>query len=115
MAVVTRPYKVDDLEVQSDPAGEVIAEATIRFAVNGAEYEIDLSDQNARTFLGILRPYQEAGRRIKGAGKARPAADREQTARIREWAKSQPDITLSDFGRLPGWVIVRYNEANPAA
>lgn len=107
MAVVVRPYLVDDLAAQDDPRAEVPADETIRFAVNGREYEIDLRSENARQFYGMIRPYQEAGRRVKRPGNTRTAAQRSQTARIREWAKVH-GYTVKPRGRIPRPVVAEY-------
>jgi hypothetical protein len=50
---------VDDLD------NRVPAEETIRFAVNGDSYEIDLGPDNAQQFRALLHRYMQAGRPIK--------------------------------------------------
>jgi hypothetical protein len=108
MAIETRRYMVDDLAVKDDPRAEVPADETIRFAVNGAEYEIDLSRANAGEFHDQIRKYREAARRVRTqAGSARPAAQRQQTARVRDWARKN-NIEVSNWGRLPASLVARY-------
>jgi Lsr2 len=49
------------------------ADETLRFAVGGAEYEIDLSKKNVRAFRKQLAPFIEHARKA-GLGQRRPAA-----------------------------------------
>jgi hypothetical protein len=51
---------VDDLD-GSSPADE-----TIRFSVDGSEYEIDLSARHAAEFRSVLNVYVGAARKIRG-------------------------------------------------
>lgn len=52
---------VDDLDGTDIPRG--LGE-TVRFSIDGRNYEIDLSDDNAAALRKALQPYTEAGRRI---------------------------------------------------
>ncbi|SMQ58194.1 Lsr2 protein [Plantibacter sp. VKM Ac-1784] len=52
---------VDDLDETDLERG---SGETIRFGVDGRDYEIDLSDDNAAALREALHPYTEAGRRI---------------------------------------------------
>jgi hypothetical protein len=40
---------------------------TVTFSLDGTTYEIDLTAKNARMLRNTLRPYIDAGRRIKAA------------------------------------------------
>jgi hypothetical protein len=104
---------VDDLD--GSEAGE-----TIEFGLDGAFYEIDLSDDNAERLRGALSDYVEHARRQAGGrkrvagrpGAGRPprtaSADREQNQAIREWARKQ-GMNVSDRGRIPKEVTDAYN------
>jgi hypothetical protein len=105
---------VDDLD---GTASDDIS--TVSFSLDGADYEIDLTEANAEDLRNTLEEYVAAARRtggrIKrgtGTGKpaARPAADREQTKAIREWAR-QNGFDLADRGRIPANVLSAYEEA----
>src|SRR6266852_4075094 len=79
---------VDDLD-GSD------AEGTVRFGLDGTEYEIDLNAGHARQLRDTLAAYIRAGRRVAG-GSRRPArGERRNSAsglnatEVREWAKAQ--------------------------
>jgi ribosomal protein S7 len=97
---------VDDLD--GSPAEE-----TVRFSVGGAEYEIDLSKKNARTFRTGLGPFVEHARkagRATARRPARPSSARERSSDIRAWAKAE-GITISDRGRIPASVVAQYEAA----
>jgi len=86
----------DDLD--GGPAGE-----TVRFGVDGSEYEIDLSKNNAAAFRRKLAPFLEHARKAGRGQRRRPgrtAASRERSGGIRAWAKGQ-GIAVSERGRIP--------------
>lgn len=56
MTTITNVILIDDLD-----GGE--ASGTVRFALDGQPYEIDLSDPNAEALRGSLARYIEAGRK----------------------------------------------------
>jgi hypothetical protein len=49
------------------------ASTTIRFAVDGTEYEMDLNDRNAEEFHEHMAPYISAARRVGGGRQSRGA------------------------------------------
>lgn len=51
---------MDDLD------GSMAADQTIRFALDGTEYEIDLSERHAAEFRSALNVYVGAARRVSG-------------------------------------------------
>ena len=85
------------------------ADETVRFALGGAEYEIDLSKKNAKTFRKQLAPFIEHARKA-GRGQrpraGRTASSRDRSGGIRAWAKEQ-GIAVSDRGRIPASVVER--------
>ena len=98
------------------------ADETVEFSLDGVAYEIDLTSSHADGLREILAAYVAAGRRTGGRAKVRhpravvpaqKAVPVEAAPRtVREWAKSQADIKLSDRGRIPESVMVRFREAN---
>src|SRR5262245_38640823 len=92
----------DDLE--GGPAAE-----TLRFGIDGAEYEIDLSKKNATAFRRQLAPFVEHARKA-GRGPrrrfGRTVSSRRRSGDIRAWAKEQ-GIAVSERGRIPASVIER--------
>jgi hypothetical protein len=96
-----------------DDLGGGPADQTVRFGLDGAEYEIDLSDSNATAFRERLAPYTARARKVgRGLGSrpGRSASGRERSGAIRAWAKDQ-GITVSDRGRIPASVIELYQAA----
>lgn len=94
---------VDDLD------GTEVAEGkgeTVVFAMDGQDYEIDLSDKNAKAFRAALKQYVDAGRPVQGR---RRAVNPEATA-IREWARSN-GVEVPERGRLPQEVVEKFNAA----
>lgn len=94
------------------------AEGTVRFGLDGAEYEIDLNTKHADALRKVLTRYVNAARR-SGVAPRRAAAARggrraavggPETTEVREWARSQ-GIDVKDRGRVPADVVVRYKAA----
>lgn len=102
------------VSLQDDLDGSPAAE-TVRFALGSSEYEIDLSENNARRFRKQITPFLEHARRAGKIARTRPpsrgAASRARTARIRAWARDH-GITINERGRIPANVIERYEAAN---
>jgi hypothetical protein len=92
------------------------AEETVRFALDGTEYEIDLNAGNAAKLRKALTRYKEAGRRTSAQAR-KPASSGRHSAggqpdngKVREWAKAQ-GIEVKDRGRVPAELIVRFRAA----
>ena len=106
MAQKIQTLFIDDLD-GSD------AEGTVRFGLDGTDYEIDLNAKNAATFSKQLAPYLEHARR---AGRAHPrrsgraAAGRQRSGDIRAWAKEH-GLAVSERGRIPASVAEQYHAA----
>ena len=93
------------------------AEGTVRFALDGAEYEIDLNAKHAEALRKALARYVDAARRSSGGTARRPArsgrraaASGLNTTEVREWAKAQ-GIEVKDRGRVPAELVVRFRAA----
>jgi hypothetical protein len=90
------------------------ADETLRFGLDGSEYEIDLSKKNAKTFRNQLAPFAEHARK---AGRAqhrrsgRTSSHRERSGDIRAWAKDK-GIPVSARGRIPASIAEQYEAAN---
>ncbi len=94
----------DDLD--GGPAAE-----TVRFGIDGTDYEIDLSATNARAFRKKLAPFIDNARTPapRTAGR-RTAAGRQRSADARAWAKEH-GIAVSARGRIPASVLDQYQAA----
>ncbi|GGG69624.1 Lsr2 family protein [Kocuria dechangensis] len=80
------------------------ADDTLTFALDGRDYEIDLSTANAEKLREVLGPYTAAGRKAPtGNGRRRrttgATASSSETASIRAWAKEHSH-PVSDRGRI---------------
>src|SRR6516164_9143057 len=87
------------------------ADETVRFAIGGTGYEIDLNKKNARAFRKQLAPFVEHARKA-GRGQRRPCtlSSRQRSSDIRAWAKQQ-GIAVSGRGRIPASVVAQYDAA----
>ena len=89
------------------------AEGTVRFGLDGTEYEIDLNKKHSAQFAKAIRPYIDAARKVSSSRRAargsRPA--RHDQSDVREWARSQ-GLKISDRGRIPTDVLARYESAH---
>jgi hypothetical protein len=108
--------KVQTLFIDDIDGGE--AEGTVRFGLDGTEYEIDLSAKNAEALRKALAQYVSAARRASGSAARRPGRSGRKTASasgadpiaVREWAKSQ-GIEVKDRGRVPAALVVKFKSA----
>ena len=107
MAQRIQTLLIDDLD-----GGEAVG--TVRFGLDGAEYEIDLSaahDDELRTALQrYLAHARRTGGTPRGAARARRDGAAVDTAKVREWAKEQ-GIEVKDRGRVPANVVEQYQTA----
>ena len=90
---------------------------TVRFSVDGSNYVIDLSEDNATRFLDLLAPYVEAAQPAPVARNSRTraagGAKRLHSRRIRQWAQEQ-NLQVSDRGSIPKHIVEAYNQAHPS-
>jgi Lsr2 len=113
MARRTIQVLTDDLD-----GGE--ADETVKFGLDGTQYEIDLSKKNAGKMRDALAPFLAAGRKLGRGGvvvggraavarvRGGAAADRDQNKAIREWAQAK-GIKVSDRGRIKQEIVDRYH------
>ena len=85
------------------------ADETITFALDGTAYEIDLSANNAARLRNALAVFVANGRRT-GRGSRRRGGSGD-SARIREWAKSQ-GRPVNERGRIPADLRAAYEAAH---
>lgn len=90
------------------------ADQTVRFAFNGASYEIDLNRAHFEEFAEAIQPYIKAGRKVgstRRRGNAGNPTQRLENAKIRAWAQAE-GMVVSDRGRIPAPVVEAYRKAN---
>lgn len=95
-----------------DDINGAIADETVSFALDGNQYEIDLSAANAELLRDALDAYigkaRKAGRRRAGRAVGSGAASR--SAAIRAWAREN-GIEAGRRGRISADVVAQYEAA----
>ena len=101
MAQKVQTLFIDDLDGSA-------AQGTVRFALDGTEYEIDLNAEHAQQLRDALAAYVRAARRA-AAGPRRPArggrrgpAGEVNTTEV---------IEVKDRGRIPAELVVKFKAA----
>ena len=109
MAQKIQTLFIDDLDGSA-------AEGTVRFGLDGTEYEIDLNAGHARELRDALARYVDAARRVSGSarkparGSRRGQAGAPDTTGVREWARAR-GIEVKDRGRVPADLMVKFKAA----
>ena len=104
MAKKTVVTLVDDL------TGEP-ADTTLRFSIDSREYELDLTDKNAKKLRDLFNRYTSAARKVPGRrSAAKPVFNGFDPAAVRAWAASN-GLTVSARGRIKGEVLEAYRAA----
>ncbi|GAA2066631.1 histone-like nucleoid-structuring protein Lsr2 [Williamsia deligens] len=105
---------IDDID------GKVLDEfETVRWSLDGRQYEFDTSPKHAQQFRDSLTKYVEASRAVagrRGARRATPASgggtrSKEQTQAIRDWANSN-GFEVSNRGRIPIEAVEAFEAAH---
>lgn len=106
----------DDLTEEPTPADE-----TVHFGLDGTNYVIDLTSENADElrdaldrFVAAARKERKDGPSVKASGaKRRPTSTKQQSRAIRDWARGTAEFAgLSDRGRIPAAVIEAFKTAH---
>ena len=96
--------------LQDDIDGSDATE-TVRFALDGVEWEIDLSERNANRLRNSLRDFIAHARKVGGKSQRKPASSSEIDAKlVRQWAEAN-GIEVNPRGRIPTEVFERYRAA----
>jgi len=94
------------------------AEGTVRFALDGTDYEIDLSGKHSDDLHDALRKYVDHARKVGGtarrpgsrSGRAPSTVD---TGAVRAWAREN-GYDIKDRGRVPAELVAKYQAATGA-
>jgi hypothetical protein len=116
----TQVARIEEVTVSliDDFDGTEAAE-TVKFAIDGKSYEIDLSKSNANELRRTLRPYIDRSRAArKTAGRSGASGRRGATRRsegydrteVRAWAKANR-VKVAPRGRISNEVVDRWREA----
>lgn len=100
------------------------AERTFSFAVDGTQYEIDLSTSNIAEFKQAIGGFIESSRKVKPGsytyrarssnGSSGSGRGKEQLKAIREWLR-QKGHAVQDRGRIPANLIAEFDAAHAPA
>ncbi|WP_063131346.1 histone-like nucleoid-structuring protein Lsr2 [Nocardia fusca] len=97
---------IDDLD------GASAAAETVSFGIDGVDYEIDLSEANARDLRAGLDKWIPFARKVGGRSRVKAhAAGRHKDAKaVREWARRNGH-DVPERGRIPSTVLQAYQRA----
>jgi hypothetical protein len=123
MAVDTRKggfqvaQKITTLFIDDIDGGQ--AEGTVRFALDGTDYEIDLNSKHSEELRSALGKYVTHARKVGGAARrggrvagraSRGAGSALNTTEIRNWAREN-GFDIKDRGRVPADLVAKYQAA----
>lgn len=103
--------RITVVEVVDDLSGEVLSDPeTVRFGIDGSEYQLETSQESADELRSLLQEYAKISRKraTRRSDAARAAAS---VADIRAWAV-QNGWDISERGRVPKVIVDAYNEAH---
>jgi Lsr2 len=91
------------------------AEGTVRFALDGTDYEIDLSSKHSDELREILADYIAHARKAGGTTRRAIArgsrkASAIDTVAVRTWAREN-GYDIKERGRVPADVVAKFQEA----
>jgi hypothetical protein len=110
MAQQIQTLFIDDID-----GGE--ADGTVRFSLDGTEYEIDLNAKHTEELRSTLKSYIEHSRKVGGSGRRATTgrsgrrASTVETGAVRTWAR-QNGYDIKDRGRVPAGLVAKYEEAS---
>jgi hypothetical protein len=105
--------KIQTLFIDDIDGGE--ADGTVRFALDGTDYEIDLSSKHNAELRAALGTYVAHARKLAGAsrrpvGRAGRKPSTIDTVAVRAWAR-ESGFDIKDRGRVPADLVAKYREA----
>jgi hypothetical protein len=104
--------KIQTLFIDDIDGGE--AEGTVRFTLDGAEYEIDLSAKHSDELRDSLKEYIAHARRVGGSARRGARGPRKpslnDTVAVRAWAREN-GYDIKNRGRVPADVVAKYHKA----
>lgn len=91
------------------------AEGTVRFGLDGTEYEIDLNERHSEELRSAFAKYVTHARKVgattrragRGSGRRGSTID---TTKVREWAKAE-GYDIKERGRVPADLAAKYQAA----
>lgn len=102
---------VDDIDANK------VAEESVEFSIDGINYEIDLSAENAQKLRHDISQWSNHARKVVGRGKktkistkSATTGAKNQSALIRSWAREQ-GIPVTERGRIPSSIVEQFHRA----
>ena len=104
--------RIQTLFIDDIDGGE--AEGTVRFALDGTEYEIDLNARHSEELRSALGQFVSHARKVgaarRGAVRGGRRTSTVDTVAVRAWAREQ-GIGIKERGRVPANVLEQYHAA----
>ena len=105
--------KIQTLFIDDIDGGD--AEGTVRFGLDGTDYEIDLNAKHTEDLHNAFASYVTHARKVggtarRGVTRGSRRASTVDTVAVRAWAREQ-GIGIKDRGRVPADVVARYQES----
>jgi hypothetical protein len=105
--------KIQTLFIDDIDGGE--AEGTVRFGLDGAEYEIDLSTKHNEELRTALGSYVAHARKLGGTARRTTTRTNRRpstvdSVAVRAWARKN-GYDIKDRGRVPAALVTKYREA----
>jgi Lsr2 len=109
--------KITTLFIDDIDGGQAVG--TVRFALDGTEYEIDLNDKHSEELRSALGKYVTHARKVGGAARragrvagraSRGVGSTVNTTEIRNWAREN-GFDIKDRGRVPADLVAKYQAA----
>jgi hypothetical protein len=102
--------KIQTLFIDDIDGGD--AEGTVRFGLDGTDFEIDLSAKHNEELHKTLETYVRHARNVGGASRRTPHSRRTgaqavDTAKVREWAREN-GYDIKDRCRVPADLVAKY-------
>src|ERR1700729_2452226 len=94
--------KITTLFIDDIDGGQ--ADGTVRFALDGTDYEIDLNAKHSEELRSALGKYVSHARKVGGGASAL------NTTEIRTWAREN-GYDIKDRGRVPADLVAKYQAA----
>lgn len=108
MAIRIEQTVIDDLDASTEGV------RTYGFALQGVDYEIDLSEQNLQRLRAALAPFVAAGRRMPRRAGAKPTTVTVTQTVRRWWAEHQQTHQLPTWranGQIPQAVYIAHRDS----
>lgn len=100
---------IDGAELDSDNY------ETVRWSIDGKQYEFDSSPANAEAFRDHVATYVAASRSVRAADRQRRTGAAKNSSsnpqKVRAWA-AENGISVSDRGRIPADIQDQYDAAH---